>query len=190
MPSDHIVLAETQRPNAERPTPNTSIDYPAITKKFNRAWSEFWYRYAGNTQRVLFPSDFESEDEPPEIEHCEEIQNTPVQECITELRSHFHPDTSDSDLLASFTMLVEIATQIAGRIEIFVENVLGESKHADAHESKFFRGIYDALLDGAKLLSSKKIRPPRYLVYELADIGPGFEKIARELVGKRQKKSS
>jgi len=47
-------------------------------------------------------------------------------------------------------MLVEIATQIAGRIERFVENVLGESKHPDAHESKFFRGIYDALVDGAE----------------------------------------
>ena len=132
--------------------------------------------------------DDESEDEFGEIDDCEEIQNTPIQECIAELVSSLNPDTSDSDLLASFTMLVHFAFQIAGKIDTFVENVLGEPD--GGYESKFFRGIYDALMDGAKLLRSKKIMPPRDVLYELNNISPPFEKVVWKLRGKRPKVGS
>ena len=81
----------------------------------------------------MFTDLYEDEDEDEdgdefgEINDCEEIQNTPIQECIAELVSSLNPETSDSDLLTSYGMLVDIAFEIAGRIDRFVENVLGEA---------------------------------------------------------------
>ena len=190
---DQKLQAHLQRVNAEKPPPppppNSGIDYSAIQTKFTFAWRLFQYRYIGDPLRSL-PSaihgdDDESEDEFGEIDDCEEIQNTPIQECIAELVSSLKPDTPDSDLLASFTMMVQFAFEIAGKIEMFVENVLGEPD--GGYESKFFRGIYDALMDGAKLLRRKKIMPPRDVLYRLNDISPPFEKIVRQLRGKRPK---
>ena len=113
----------------------------------------------------------------------EEIQNMPIQECISKLVSSLNPDTSDSDLLTSFTMLVDIAFQIGGRIDRFVENVLGEPD--GGYESEFFRGIYDALMDGAKLLRSRKIMPQHHVIYSLYHISPPFVNIISILCGEK-----
>ena len=54
-------------------------------------------------------------------------------------------------------------------------------------ESRFFRGIYDGLMDGAKLLRSKKIMPPRDVIYALYNISPPFENIVCKLRGQKPK---
>ena len=186
---DQILQAELQRVKAKNPTrsPKTGLDYSAIQTKFTIAWRFFQYQYIGDPLRGMFPDIYEEEeeeDDDDEVRDIEDIQYTPIQECITELVSSLNPDTSDSDLLTSFTLLVDIAFEIGGRIDMFVENVLGEPD--GGYESRFFRGIYDALMDGAKLLRSKKIMP-RDAIYALYDISPPFVNIVSILGGEKPK---
>jgi hypothetical protein len=138
----------------------------------------------------MFPDIYEEEEEEEEddeVRDLEDIQNTPIQECISELVSSLNPDTSDSDLLTSFTLLVDIAFEVGNRIDRFVENVLGEPD--GGYESRFFRGIYDGLMDGAKLLRSRKIMP-RHLIYALYHISPPFENIVSILEGEKPRYDS
>jgi hypothetical protein len=186
---DQILQAELQRVNSENPTPspNTGLDYSAIRMKFTFAWRAFQYQYIGDPLRGMFPDiekeEEEEDDEFGEVHDIEDIQNTPIQECVTELVSSLNPDTSDSDLLTSFTLLVDIAFEIGGRIDRFVENLLGEPADG-GYESRFFRGIYDGLMDGAKLLRSRKI-VPRHVVYALYHISPPFVNVVSILGGEK-----
>jgi len=76
-------------------------------------------------------------------------------------------------------MLVDFAFQIADKIDRFVENIQGDPENKGYH-SKFFHGLYDQLMDGAKLLRRRKIKVTRGVVYELHHIGPGLFDIVDE----------
>ena len=120
---DQKLQAEMRRVNAEKPTtqPNTTgLDYSAIKTKFHFAWREFRYRYLGDPLRSMFTDEPESADEFDKIHDCEEIAISPIQECVDQLVSNLNPQTSDSELLASYTMLVDFAFQIADKIDRFV----------------------------------------------------------------------
>jgi len=133
----------------------------------------------------MFPQYIQPVEEFDEV-HCKDIQDMPVQDCINELVSYFNANTSDADLIVSFSLVVEFVCQISCRVEVLVENVLGDLH--DRYESKFMRGVYDALMDGAKVFKSKKILPLRYIIYILTyNIGPGFKNIAAELRKKKSK---
>src|SRR5438046_7269159 len=95
MRRDQKLQAHLPRVNAEKstppPPPNGHIDYSAIQRKFTFTWRSFQYHYLGDPLRSMFTNiygaDDESEDEFDETTDCEEIQNTPIQECIEELVS-------------------------------------------------------------------------------------------------------
>jgi hypothetical protein len=168
-----------RKKDAPSTTASGEIDYPDLRKRFRRAFNQFSYRYNGDPLRSMFSNDpepYDEIDDLPEIQSCEAIEDTPVNDCIVELVKSFNESSPDSVLRTSFATLVDFAWEISNRIDRFVENVLGEDDD-DGYHSRFFRGIYDALMDAARLLRSKGIKPKRHSVRELLNIGPGFEDV-------------
>jgi len=164
----------TRARNPPTPTnPDGSINYPSLQRKFTYALNEFSYRWNGDPLRSMFSrhgDDSDTSDEEfPDLEDAEEIEHTPVKECLELLKSSLVPESEKEVLKESFAMFVQFAFEISRRVDVLSD------RHYEG-KSKFFGWVFESLLEGAKVLRGKGVVPERNTLATILGIGE-FDKV-------------
>ena len=167
-------ITRARHPPAPTTNPNGSINYSSLRRIFTYALNEFSYRWYGDPLRSMMRpqhgDDSDTSDEEfPDLKDEEDIEDTPVKECLELLKRSLVPESEKEVLKQSFSMFVQFAFEIRVRVVELAD------RHYEG-KSKFFGWVFESMLEAAKVLREKRVAPERNTLATILGI-LGFEEV-------------